>query len=108
MRDLDLIEKELENKVMEYLGGYNSEEEYFSDDLEFDVTANGADFTATVSVYGYFSLKPFYEIDKYGISHFRWNECTLESFGFEIKDLWDSENGEYIVEDFKVMEGQWL
>ena len=32
------------------------------------------------------------------------NECTLDTFDFEIKDLWDAENEEYMIEDYKTIE----
>ena len=104
MRDLDAIKKELDSKVRDYLENCCSEDEYLSEDIELDVTVNGVDFSATVSVNGYFSFEPFYESDKFGISHFRGNECNLDTFDFTIKDLWDAEIEEYIVEDYKTIE----
>lgn len=104
MRDLDLIDKALEAKVKEYLENYNGDDDFFSDDLDFDVTVNGTDFSAIVSVNGYFSLVPYYENDKFGYSYLRGHDCNLDTFDFEIKDLWDSEIGEYIVEDYKNIE----
>ena len=104
MRDLDLIKKELESKVRDYLETCCSEDEWLSEDIELDVSVNGVDFSATVSVNGYFSFEPFYESDKFGISHFMGNECNLDTFDYEIKYLWDDEIEEYIVEDYKPVE----
>ena len=47
---------------------------------------------------------PYYENDKFGYSYLRGHDCNLDTFDFEIKDLWDSEIGEYIVEDYKNIE----
>ena len=99
MRDLDTIKNVLKSKVSEYLESCCSEDEFLSKDIEFDVIVNGVNFSATVSVNGRFSFEPFYEGDK-----FMGNECTLDTFDFEIKDLWDAENEEYMIEDYKTIE----
>ena len=104
MRDFDLIKKELESKVRDYLESCCCDDEYMSEEIELDVTINGVNLFATVSVNGYFSFSPFYESDKFGNSYFRGNECNLVTFSFEIKDLWDDEIEEYIVEDYKAIE----
>lgn len=103
MRDLEPIKKALESKVKDYLERCCSETECYSEDIDLDVTIDGVEFSATVSVTGEFSFEPCYESDKYGISHYRGDECNLEDFDFEIKDLWDSEIEEYIVENFKTI-----
>ena len=104
MRDLEPIKKALESKVEEYLENCCSEDEYYCEDVDFEVTVDGVDFTATVSVTGEFSFEPCYESDKFGISHYRGDDCSLDTFRFEIKDLWDSEIEEYIVDDYKQVE----
>ena len=106
MRDLDLIKKELESKVRNYLETCCSEDESFSEDIDLDVTVGGVDFSATVSVNAHFSIEPSYESDKFGISYFMGNECRLDTFGFEIKDLWDSEIEEDIIENYRTVERQ--
>ena len=104
MRDLDLIKKEIESKVRDYLETCGCEDECFSDEIESDVTVCGVDFSATVNVDGNFSFEPIYDSDKFGISYFMGNECSLDAFDFQIKDLWDDEIEEYIVKDYKVIE----
>ena len=103
MRDLEPIKKALESKVEEYLENCCSEDACYSEDIELDVTVNGVEFAATVSVNGYFSFEPYYESDKFGISHYLGDECHLDDFDYAIKDLWDSEVEEYIVADYKTI-----
>ena len=107
MKDLKSIEKALESKVKEYLENCCSEDECYSEETEFDVTINGIEYTATVCVNGYFSFEPYYESDKFGISHYLGDECHLNDFDYAIKDLWDSEAEEYIVDDYKTIEKIW-
>lgn len=103
MRDLESIKKAFESKVKDYLESCCSETECYSEDIDLDVTVDGVEFSAIISANGYFSFEPYYESDKFGISHYLGNECNLEDFDFEIKDLWDSEIEEYIVEDYKTI-----
>lgn len=104
MRDLELIKKELESEVRDYLENSCCEDECLSDEIELDVTVGGVDFTATVNVNGHFSFEPIYDSDKFGISYYMGCESSLDTFDFEIKDLWDDEIEEYIVKDYNEVE----
>jgi len=106
MRNLDLIKREIETKVKDYLERNGSEDETLSEMVEFDVTVGGIDYVAMVQVNGYFSLEPYYENDKFGIDVYIGDECTLESFDFEIEELVDVDAEKYIIEDYKTIESE--
>lgn len=104
MRNLTNIEKELENKVKEYLNSNGSEREDFFDVLDFEVAADGGTYSATIEVYAIFSLETHCETDIYGSRVYLGTDSNLDTFNFEIKDLWDYEKGEFIVEDYEITE----
>lgn len=104
MRDLESIKKALENEVRDYLERRACETEKYSEEIDLEVCVDGVEYCAIVSVTCHYSHEPHYETDKFGISYYMGDWSNLDDFDLEIRDLWDSEAEEYIVEDFKTIE----
>jgi len=102
MKKLDRIKMALDAEVIDYIEDCDCFDSYFSDDAEFEITIDGVEYSATVSIEAHFNLTKEYETDDYGNRYYMGTSKDLKSYQFEIIDLFDWQDERYLIEGKKM------
>lgn len=102
MKKLDRIKMALDAEVIDYIEDCDCFDSYFSDDAEFEITIDGVEYSATVSIEAHFRLTKEYETDEYGNRYNMGTSKELRDYNFDIVDLYDWENECYLIEGKKM------